>query len=87
MQEAIMLAYARDGRTIANNLLSVMSENLRMESLATIELPQICSHTAAIATSVAEAVHVSRHRRKSPWPDNKGNATDICVYHLWHQCD
>jgi hypothetical protein len=87
MQEAIMLAYARDGRTIANNLLSVMSENLRMESLATIELPQICSHPAAIATSVAEAVHVSRHRRKFPWRDNKGNATDICVYHLWHQCD
>lgn len=86
MQEGMMLAYARDNRTIASHLMPAMSEKHRLTSLATEQLPAPCSTPAAAACAGAEAVHMSRHRRAFPWPDGKGLATDITVYHLWHQC-
>ncbi|HMJ63772.1 MAG TPA: hypothetical protein VK615_00365 [Candidatus Binatia bacterium] len=87
MQEGIMLAYARDGRTIATHLLPAMTENVRSVSLATAQFPERCSAPAAASCDAAEAVHTSRHRRAFEWPDGKGNATDITIYHLWYQCD
>lgn len=86
MQEAMMLAYARDGRTIAGHLIPAMTEAARKTSLATIKLPEGCLETAAAACSEAEAVQISQHRRDFPWPHGKGPATNISVYHLWHQC-
>jgi hypothetical protein len=87
MTEGMMLAYARNGRTIANHLIAAMSEEPRMALLATDQLPQPCAIPAAAACAMAEAVHTSRHRRPFPWRDGKGAATDICIYHLWHKCD
>ena len=87
MQEGMMLAYARDGRTIAGHLIPAMSEPRRLHSLATVQLPEPCSFPAAAACAGAEAAHTSRHRRAFPWPDNKGVATEITIYHLWHGCD
>ena len=86
MQEAMMLAYARDGRTIAGHMIPEMTETNRMTSLATVQLPEACLATAAAACSEAEAVHTTQHRRNFPWPHGKGPATDITVYHLWHRC-
>lgn len=86
MQEAMMLAYARDGRTIAGHLIPAMNEAARKTSLATIRAPEGCLATAAAACPEAEAVHISEHRRGFPWPDGKGPATNISVYHLWHRC-
>lgn len=86
MQEAMMLAYARDGRTIAGRLIPEMAKADRMTSLGTVQLPEACRATAAAACSEAEAVHISQHRRNFPWPHGKGPATDITVYHLWHRC-
>ena len=85
MQEAMMLAYTRDGRTIAKHLIPVMAEGGRMTSLATIHLPEACPAAAASACPDAEAVHISHHRRDFQWPDRKGSATEITVYHLWHR--
>jgi hypothetical protein len=86
MQEAMMLAYARDGRTIAGDLIPAMTEAARKASLATLQLPEGCLTPAAAACPEAEAVHISEHRRNFPWPDGKGPATNISVYHLWHRC-
>jgi len=86
MQEAMMLAYARDDRTVAGHLIPAMSELRRMTLLATIRLPQPCGAPDAAAISKAEGVHISRHRRSFSWPDGKGPATDITIYHLWHDC-
>ena len=86
MQEAMMLAYARDRRTIAGHLIPEMAKADRMKSLGTVQLPGACRATAAAACSEAEAVHISQHRRNFPWPHGKGPATDITVYHLWHRC-
>lgn len=86
MQEAMMLAYARDGRTIADHLIPAMTTATRKTSLATIQIPTACLATDAAACAEAEALHVSQHRRDFQWPDGKGPATNILVYHLWHQC-
>ncbi len=86
MQEGMMLGYARDGRTIAGHLIPAMSEKHRLISLATTQLPELCSISTAAACPLAEAVHTSRHCRGFPWRDRKGFATDITIYHLWHQC-
>jgi len=86
MQEAMMLAYARDGRTIAGHLIPAMTEVTRKTSLATIQDPEGCLATGAAACAEAEAVHISQHRRDFQWPQGKGPATNISVYHLWHRC-
>jgi len=86
MQEGMMLAYARDGRTIADHLIPAMNTPKRMTSLATVELPQVCHARNATKDAHAEPIHVSKHRRGFSWLDNKGEATDITIYHLWHDC-
>jgi hypothetical protein len=86
MQEAMMLAYARDGRTIAGHLIPAMTESARKTSLATIQIPTVCLATDAAACAEAEALHVSQHRRDFQWLHGKGSATNISVYHLWHRC-
>lgn len=86
MQEGMMLAYARDGKTIAGHLIPAMSNKKRMTSLDTIQLPQPCTAPDPTAGARAEIIHVSKHRRNFDWPDNKGTATEITIYHLWHDC-
>jgi len=85
MQEAMMLAYTRDGRTISRHLIPAMNQEDRMKSLATIRLPEACPVAGASACPDAEAVYISHHRRDFKWPHGKGSATDITVYHLWHR--
>ena len=87
MQEAMMLAYARNGRTIAKYLLPAMSEASRIKSLQTEEHSKRLLTSGAAATKVAEAVHVSRHRRDFSWLHGKGDATPIDVFHVWCSCD
>ena len=78
MQEGMMLAYARDGRTIAGHLIPAMDKPNRRTSLATVQLPQACRASDATANAHAEPVHISKHRRGFSWLHGKGKATDIC---------
>ena len=87
MEEGMMLAYARDGRTIAGHLIPAMSEPERMASLAIVQLPQPYQSSVTTTDTHAEPIHISQHRRSFSWPDEKGPATDISIYHLWHDCD
>ena len=57
-----------------------------MHNLQIDQLPQALDMPGAGAVQFAEAIHVSRHRRGFPWPDGKGDASEIYVYHLWHEC-
>ena len=86
MQEGMMLAYARDDRTIAGHLIPEMSKPQRMTALATVQLPQPFDASGVAADAQTETIHISKHRRSFPWPDEKGPATDITIYHLWHNC-
>jgi hypothetical protein len=87
MQEAMMLAYARHGRTIKRSLLPAMSEALRMSTLQTQQLPTQITTEMAGSTLAAEAVFRSRHERTFQWPDSKGQATPIDIFHVWCLCD
>jgi hypothetical protein len=87
MQEGMMLAYARNGRTIAENLQPAMSSEDRMSSLETLMLPTSSHSPVAAACPNAEAVHISLHQRSFTWLDDKGPATPIQIYHFWHKCD
>lgn len=86
MEEGLMLGYVRHGRTIAKHLISAMQEHKRLDRLKTAELPRPVEHPGAVAQDSAEVLHVSRHRRGFPWVDDKGPATDILIYHSWHNC-
>jgi hypothetical protein len=87
MQEAMMLAYARNGRTIERSLLTAMSAARRMSALQTQHLPTRITMKGAGSTPTAEAVFMSRHERTFQWPDGKGQATPIEIVHVWCLCD
>lgn len=86
MQEGMMLAYSRHDRTIVGHLIPAMSESIRIASLATTQLPQPAKANGAKVLDRAEAVHISKHNRSFNWPDGKGPASEITIYHLWHDC-
>ena len=87
MQDAMMIAYARHGRTVAGHLLPAMKAVKRMTSLATEQLPQPLASLDSQVLEGAEPIHVSLHRRGFDWPGDKGKATNITVYHLWFDCN
>jgi hypothetical protein len=87
MEQALMVGYVRHGRTIEKHLIPAMKEPARNRSLKVIELPRVLDVPTACGTGVCEALHTSRHRRGFQWPDGKGAATDIVVYHSWHSCE
>lgn len=87
MQEGLMLGYARDGRTITKHLIPEMQKPKRLEQLKTTEPPRPLALPGAGAGGNSEDLHISRHRRGFPWVDDKGPATDILIYHLWHDCE
>jgi hypothetical protein len=86
MEEGLLLGYARHGRTIAKHLIPAMQEPKRLDRLKTAVLPNPVEHPGAEAQHNAEALHVSRHRRGFSWVAGKGPATDILIYHSWHNC-
>jgi len=87
MQEGLMLGYARHGRTIAAHLLPAMQHAVRLDRLKIVEVPQPVRRSGAEAQEGAESLHVSRHRRDFFWVESKGRATEILIYHSWHNCD
>lgn len=84
MQEGIMLAYARDGRTIKEHFGPAIAE--RKEKLAVVQELSPVDLPVAAATESAQTVYTSRHRRDFEWLDDKGTACDITIFHLWHDC-
>ena len=87
MQEGMMLAYVRHGRSIAHHLIPAMKEPARTATLGTVQHPEPCEAAGAPASGEAETVHISEHRRGLEWPDEKGPACNITIYHLWYCCD
>lgn len=86
MEEGLMLGYARHGRTIVKNLIPALQKADRLGRLKTVELPRPVDHPGAVGRDDVEALHVSRHRRGFPWVAGKGPASDILIYHSWHNC-
>jgi hypothetical protein len=86
MEEGLMLGYARDGRTIASHLVPAMQQDTRKIKLKIKELPRAVKYNDTQAPTTAEKLHVSIHERGFVWPDGKGIASKIAIYHLWCDC-
>jgi hypothetical protein len=83
MQEGLMIAYARTGRTISKDLAPVLAGS-RHKDLGSPSAPVvvICSG----APSTVEALQSTLHQRGFNWPGNSGKACEIRVFHSWHNC-
>ncbi len=82
MQEAMMVGYVRDGRSIAANLLPAMAQ--RQDDLGTVEEPKPVGRVRAVQQ--ADCMHVSVHTRAFDWRDGRGRACNIRIFHSWHSC-
>ena len=70
MQEGMMVAYARNQRTITDHLIPAMNESDRLSSLATRAVtPGFIAHKGE--STGADRIHVSIHRRNFAWPDER----------------
>lgn len=77
-QEAIMLAYVRDGSTIMSCLMPHLEKHLGKDSYGhcTEQLPEL-------DTRVPQDLARSRHRRSFPYQEPNGEPGPITVWHLW----
>ncbi len=82
MQEAMMVAYVRDGRCIATNLLPAIAR--RREKLGILQEPAPVRESRG--GERADGVHVSVHARTFSWPEGRGRACNIRIFHSWHSC-
>jgi len=82
MQDAMMVGYIRDGRTIPEHLVPALAQ--RQVRLAVEQAPAALATSRA--TQRAAAICCSVHGRKFPWPGAWGRACAIRVYHSWHSC-
>lgn len=74
MQQAMMVAYVRDNRSIGTQLTSAISK--RLDALHVV--------TEATPVESNEFLSVSLHSRRFAWPEEQGNACDVSIFHSWH---
>lgn len=88
MQEALMIAFSRHGRTVDQHLLPAMRKRESIKKLRTLKMPShIAESELNTSTKKATTLHYSQHHRNFTWRENKGNATPITLYHSWHPAD
>jgi hypothetical protein len=83
VQEGVMVAYARAGYTIIKDLAPVLA-GTRHKALGSPTAPEVVSRSAVSHT--AEALHSTLHGRTFNWPGGRGKASQIRVFHSWHNC-
>lgn len=83
MQEGMMLAYARQGAVLAR-LDLVLSEQPRHAQLGTPT--PLAAVPGANAEPFAELLHLTVHQRNFLWPQGRGVAGAIRIFHSWHDC-
>ncbi len=84
MQDALMVGYVRDQRTIQKHLCAAIETR---PELCVIEAAASLPDAGAAAGPETEALYVSIHRRPFPWIGDKGPACPIEVYHSWLQAN
>lgn len=84
MQEGMMIAYARAGRTISKDLAPALASGSRPMELGSPSA--LVAVSASVASKYAEALHETLHQRSFAWPAGCGSACPIRVFHSWHNC-
>ena len=83
MQDGLLVAYVRGGRTIARDLAPVLADPSRHVRLGSPGPPVVAANDFPSAT---ESLQVTSHRRNFPWPQAQGTAGEIRLFHSWHDC-
>lgn len=78
MQEGLMIAYVRDGRTIEKNLSPAI------EKRSSLKVKKGLTAIPA-KTESKELLHVTKHDRSIDWLNGEP-ATSIALFHSWHYC-
>jgi hypothetical protein len=84
MQEGMLVAYARGGRTISKDLTPALASGSRRTELGYPSLPTVVNTSRASKNS--EALQATQHQRHFAWPAGHGNACAIRIFHSWHNC-
>lgn len=84
MTEGLMVAFTRDGRSLAGNLLPVMVDAQQTILLQTLLQPKPLKSSPI--NLLPEPIHRSQHRREFDYLEGKGKAKPISIYHLWLPC-
>ena len=85
MQEGLMVAYVRGGRTITKDLSPVLTDPALHAKRGFPSTPT--KIPSAPIRDCGEPLHVTTHRRNFTWPGDQGPACEIRLYHSWHMCD
>jgi hypothetical protein len=84
MQEGIVIAYVRGGRTISKDLAPVLASEKCHSRLGSPDAPVVVAGSRK--SDKSEALYSTRHQRCFNWPDGRGNACEIHIFHSWHEC-
>jgi hypothetical protein len=83
MREAMMVAYVRNRFTIRGNLQPAL--RAKTKQLGTLK--QAKPVTGSKAVPHAEVLHYTTHRRSFVWPSTGRQATQLQLFHSWHDCE
>jgi len=81
MQEALMVAYVRGGRSINNHLAPVLAGR-RHAVLGSPGAPVVVLR----AMDTGEPLQFTVHLRSFEWQEGCGSACAITLFHSWHDC-
>jgi hypothetical protein len=84
MQEGIMVAFVRGGRSIEKELAAVLSSTNRYTSLGSPTAPTPVPGSQSSA--YVEALHETVHMRSFTWSGDHGPACKIRIFHSWQNC-
>lgn len=84
MQEGMMLAYVRNRFTIEANLKPAITASPQRDRLALISGVEPVQ--GSVATRLSERLHSTVHARGFQWPQQRGQAQPITIFHSWHDC-
>lgn len=83
MHEAMMIGYVRDGFRIVPHLVDSLADPKRHEPLGSPSKPMVILS----GFSGAKSLYQTRHKRRFTWKETGQPATDITLYHSWHDCE
>jgi len=83
MEQAMMIAYVRDGFQITRHLAEALAT---LEARSGLGEPSLLSSVIAGNDTTCQGLYLSTHQRPFAWKDGT-RATPIDLYHSWHECN
>ena len=82
MEQALMIAYVRDGFQITRQLADTLAIS---KTRAGLGQPTALSCVIKATSKECQGLYLTNHQRLFSWPDGR-HASPIDLYHSWHNC-